>query len=653
MSLLKQLITTSPPTGVGIITDAYRKSLEVNGTVAGEQTDYQVEIGLDMFLALPSNAATFQTTPTSDATGQCVHPSILYFPDGWNGYNYWMVMTPYPGGDPDNETPEILACDDGVNWVVPAGLTNPIVDRDAAAPNSDPCLFYNEATDEIWIYYRKTDDAKTYDKIYLKKSSDGINWGGTGQGTLLLDLAYTQALSPAVVKVGAIYYLWYVNATTSPNEIKHRTSADGETWNAEGSCNLYGSMPSGKEPWHLEVRYMTDYSEYWMLLTVCTLDASGANSIMTFAKSADGTDWYLYLNVFLNLGAGGTWDDTAVYKATAILDDSTLKIWYSAMDDPGHIWHVGYTTATIDTNMIDVLSKIRSDGGDLRFTEDDGITELDYWLEEFDYGGYAIVGVKVPTIPVAGTTIYVYYGKPDETTTSNHTATMIKADNGVSGNFTEDTKGTAAFSYVGGLYRITEDSDDDAFASGTVLADWAWMTTIRVFKTFSTGGTDLVFFGLSDEDVIAQLCGDSAVVGGKRRFLISRYSNETVDAENKVVVMYQDTLGNFKHWDGDSWEDAVTRFAAAGDIELRIWSDGTTLYADVLKDGASIFTTAPSIAIASVKAFAEGRCMAWCDLYTNGYFVPQDIDRYFIRKYVSPEPTLGAWGAEEAVVWPF
>jgi len=207
----------------------YRRRHEIIGSTAGAQTDYQVKHILDIISALPTNAATYQTTPTYDGSGQVVHPSIQYFPDGWNGYKYWMVETPYLGGDGTYETPEILVSNDGESWAVPPGLTNPIVARDTAAPNNDPCLFYNEATDELWVYYRKTDNA-TYDRIYLKKSSDGIDWGGTGLGTLLLDMGYTEALSPFVVKVGDTYHMWYVDETASPNAIKHRTSSDGESW---------------------------------------------------------------------------------------------------------------------------------------------------------------------------------------------------------------------------------------------------------------------------------------------------------------------------------------------------------------------------------------------------------------------------------------
>jgi alpha-tubulin suppressor-like RCC1 family protein len=53
-------------------------------------------------------------------------------------------------------------------------------------------------------------------------------------------------------------------------------------------------------------------------------------------------------------------------------------------------------------------------GQDLRFTLDDGITLVPYWLEKFDSAGKtAKVWLKIPSIPaMASTSIYVYYGNP-------------------------------------------------------------------------------------------------------------------------------------------------------------------------------------------------------------------------------------------------
>ena len=46
------------------------------------------------------------TVPThvTPAGGQTTHPSVLFFPDGWNGFEYWMAHTPYPGATTTTRT---------------------------------------------------------------------------------------------------------------------------------------------------------------------------------------------------------------------------------------------------------------------------------------------------------------------------------------------------------------------------------------------------------------------------------------------------------------------------------------------------------------------------------------------------------------------
>ena len=55
-------------------------------------------------------------TPTYDGSNQAVHPSVIYVKDRFNGFKYWMAITPYPNGNDDYENPQILVSNDGVNF---------------------------------------------------------------------------------------------------------------------------------------------------------------------------------------------------------------------------------------------------------------------------------------------------------------------------------------------------------------------------------------------------------------------------------------------------------------------------------------------------------------------------------------------------------
>ena len=75
-------------------------------------------------------------------------------------------------------------------------------------------------------------------------------------------------------------------------------------------------------------------------------------------------------------------------------------------------------------------TNVRNDFGDVRFTDSDGLTELDYWLESYISGVSAVFWIELPNIPESPdtATIYVYYDKGDETTTGNGANTFILFD---------------------------------------------------------------------------------------------------------------------------------------------------------------------------------------------------------------------------------
>ncbi|MGB9833122.1 MAG: DUF2341 domain-containing protein, partial [Caldisericum exile] len=80
---------------------------------------------------------------------------------------------------------------------------------------------------------------------------------------------------------------------------------------------------------------------------------------------------------------------------------------------------------TLDTASLISAGKMRSDGGDIRFTDSDGTTLIDYWVESGINTANTKIWVKVPSIPASSTkTIYVYYGNPSASSASNIDNTM-------------------------------------------------------------------------------------------------------------------------------------------------------------------------------------------------------------------------------------
>ena len=122
-----------------------------------------------------TNSPTTWVTP--DATGVIVHPSVLYFPDGWNGSRWWAAATPYFATNSAVENPCIYVSEDGLAWTPPAGVTNPLVPMPSGAGyNSDTHLVEKDGT--LYLFFREyqPSDPEPCERIKLTTSADGATW---------------------------------------------------------------------------------------------------------------------------------------------------------------------------------------------------------------------------------------------------------------------------------------------------------------------------------------------------------------------------------------------------------------------------------------------------------------------------------------------
>src|SRR5215469_1460280 len=92
------------------------------------------------------------------------------------------------------------------------------------------------------------------------------------------------------------------------------------------------------------------------------------------------------------------------------------------------------------------FTKTQVNGADIRFTASDGVTTIPFWLESWNASNSsASLWVNVPSIPAAGTTIYMYYGNPSATSASNGNTTFDFFD-----NFPGTTLDTTKWSFPAG-----------------------------------------------------------------------------------------------------------------------------------------------------------------------------------------------------------
>lgn len=315
-----------------------------SGTFSASNADNTFQFFDDSFLSL--NTSTPLTNISSAAVmpeiypgiTEAVHPDVAYFENNWNGYKYWMVFTPMPS---PYEFPSIVVSQDGTTWIEPPGINNPIdgIGVGAGSYHADTDLFYNEDTDELWVYYMGYEG--NYNYTLRSKSSDGITWSDQ-EIVLTVDKSsiggVASLISPTVVKVNSTYHIWYSQGSSPNLTLKHRTSSDGANWSAEEDTVF---LESPSDLWHQDVIYVPSKSEYWMM---GPLPSNGNYDYLIFATSKDGINWTVYDdNPALNK-AGSGWDSASVYRASMVYypDTDKIRVWYSGTSGVWPIvWKIG------------------------------------------------------------------------------------------------------------------------------------------------------------------------------------------------------------------------------------------------------------------------------------------------------------------------
>lgn len=271
------------------------------------------------------------TTPTYDGSGTATHPSVVKVGD-----TYWMAMTPHVTTTPlPTENPSILTSTDYEGpWAVPEGLTNPVVAKPAPtnAHNSDPDLLYEDGT--FYLYWRERDDDSGVEHLKLITSEDGITW--SSQTTVLTTASYTK-VSPAVVRLGATWYLWTAHVVTASDLILRTSDGPTGPWSDPTTCTL--PLGEGRTIWHLEV--VRDRGLFRAL--VLTRNEAFTDLELIAATSVDGITW---LTTAAVITGDGTWP--RVYRAAMLREGDTWHVWHGIQQGGGGwaewTWRIAYST---------------------------------------------------------------------------------------------------------------------------------------------------------------------------------------------------------------------------------------------------------------------------------------------------------------------
>lgn len=276
---------------------------------------------------------------TYEGSGQAVHPDVVLVAGGFGSakWRYWMAVTPYPYGQDVFENPCIYASNDGVSWVIPDGLSNPIVNRPELqrCHHSDPSLIFWQG--ELWLYYRETRkrDGQEENRLFLTRSSDGVRWTTPVE---VLSSTSDGLASPTVVFDGECLVMWTVDSLCWPCTLQRRSSADGVHWGESLETPAKGIGP-GRCPWHLDV--VADAEGFRALLVSC-IGPGGQGARLHYSVSEDsGHSWLV--RPFL-LDQVHEFEQRLQYRAAIVrVPDipELYEVWYSASDS-NNVWSIAY-----------------------------------------------------------------------------------------------------------------------------------------------------------------------------------------------------------------------------------------------------------------------------------------------------------------------
>ncbi|MHC1577317.1 MAG: DUF2341 domain-containing protein [Candidatus Methanospirareceae archaeon] len=263
------------------------------------------------------------------------------------------------------------------------------------------------------------------------------------------------------------------------------------------------------------------------------------------------------------------------------------------------------------------FSKAKSDGGDVRFVDEDDATKLSYWIEEWDAAAEtAKIWVKVPSIPAGNKTIYIYYNNSEAVSESDGDAVFEFFD-----DFEDGVIDTSKWTVISGDWM-----EENGYLKGTGDGSTYARKTIRAEGVCLKNFVAVIIWKVSQEDCLANF--------------IYRAQSTSIETADRYWARIESR---------SSYGQGIHMLKEVGGSESDLgnkvpYSDVTTFKKFVMKihedehyyevEGVGSATTTDS------------------SIMNEGYFGFQTekystfVDVVCIAKYASPEPSVSV-GAEE------
>lgn len=281
--------------------------------------------------------------------------------------------------------------------------------------------------------------------------------------------------------------------------------------------------------------------------------------------------------------------------------------------------------------------KCETDFGDIRFTDDDGTTELDYWMESKVDSDNAVIWVEVKDDLDSNQSIYIYYGKSGESTTSDGEATFLLYDDFLSAVL--DLAKWVDISQAAGVVDPTVDylemrSNAGSNTAARIESVNGFTGGLRILVQWNPYQKGTVELKWNSQETLREAGGLYSYAGFGKKGNVNEgfYVRETY---NSVPYEDSDVVG----LTANIWRDKQTRF---DDNLVEHWIDdnGTPYTQTVTPLQGSRIAQSHKVWI-EANNWNAGSGTVICRW------------KYFcLMKYTNPEPAHSTWGNEESLLKP-
>ena len=320
-------------------------------------------------------ANPFRLECWNNITCSILHPDVIYFPNGLDGYNFWMVSTPYPDNfreqnfvhrtnDPASgwiniktDKSPIFACNEvfpewvfmadpdwlyipayGKFFLVCGPRTGGTIHSSALSVRNEDLTFHYSSDGITWTHYKQgtsSINGNTGPIIVSGNDTDGRAWESSSgkshiqyptmifeNGTFYLwygdtsgnlDDAEDNGYTNQVGRIGMATFTWNNNTNTIENFTRYTGAyAGGAILELAADATYWGGIG------HIDVTRATD-GTYVMI--GCRLKKSNNKEVIVRLTSTDKVTWgNQTLLIDANNDAGNSWDDDHLYRSCYIQD---------------------------------------------------------------------------------------------------------------------------------------------------------------------------------------------------------------------------------------------------------------------------------------------------------------------------------------------